>query len=55
MVCPTTITNQFRQLPNTGGIASALLDGKTPDALACKGIKYQPAADTWGNPPVPLF
>jgi len=27
-------------------LASALLDGGMPDALACKGIKYLPAANT---------
>ncbi len=33
-------------------IASALLDGKMPDTIACKGIKYQPASDSddRGNP-----
>jgi hypothetical protein len=31
-------------------ISSALLDGKMPEALACKGIEYQPAADNQGNP-----
>ncbi len=31
-------------------IAAALLDGKMPDAPACKGIKYQPAADTPSTP-----
>lgn len=31
-------------------IASGLLDGKIPDAPACKGIKYLPAAENPGKP-----
>ena len=31
-------------------ISSSLLDGKMPDTIACKGVKYQPAADNQGNP-----
>ena len=53
MVCPTTTTKAIPPAPKYRAwarIASALLDRKTPDALACKGIKYLPAADTRGNP-----
>jgi len=31
-------------------LASALLAGGMPDALACKGIKYLPAANTLSGP-----